>query len=402
MLFGTLPKPSSHPQTLQMLFGTFSREDAEGGRRRRDYVMIGAVLLPKDIGEECDRDVILRRDMRAAANNVQMNVLVKVPHDGEVNRARYMPQRPNWVATKSGNPEGQVYLFDMSKHGANPKNDDGGGKHELLLRGHSKEGYGICWSEKKQGMLLSGSYDDRICMWDINMEPSETEELGRYLDPVSTRSGHTDAVGDVAWHPHHRDTFGSVGDDKLLCLWDARKQGGPAQQVVASDFGVNSLSYNHINSHLIATASGSSEGGTVSVWDSRKLSTPQRVFATHTDVVDQVVWAPHSEELLMSASRDRLVHIIDTSKATRKDRPEDPSEIVFVHAGHTAKVSDISWHLHNPWLFASVSDGEQTLHVWHPNAEFIEEDEEEVMSSASSYDSDELDALLMEQQAAKQ
>lgn len=293
----------------------------------------------------------------------------------------------------------QVYLFDMSKHGANPRNDDGFGKHELLLRGHNKEGYGLSWSDKREGMLLSGSYDDRICMWDVNQEPRESEEHGRFIDPVSTRTGHDDVVGDVAWHPHQADTFGSVGDDKMLCLWDSRKPGGPSQKVMASEHGVNSLSFNHINSHMIATASGSSEGGTVSVWDSRRLGTAVRVFTTHTDAVDQVVWAPHSEHHLMSASRSRLVHIIDMSKAGRKDRPDDPPEVVFVHAGHTAKVSDISWNLHNPWLFASVSDGEQTMHVWHPNRDYTEEDDKERgMSDASSYDSDELEVLLAEQQ----
>lgn len=28
---------------------------------------------------------------------------------------------------------------------------------------------------------------------------------------------------DVAWHMHHADIFGSVGDDKQLILWDTRK-----------------------------------------------------------------------------------------------------------------------------------------------------------------------------------
>ncbi len=30
-------------------------------------------------------------------------------------------------------------------------------------------------------------------------------------------------VQDVAWHCHHKDIFGSVGDDKHLILWDTRR-----------------------------------------------------------------------------------------------------------------------------------------------------------------------------------
>lgn len=28
---------------------------------------------------------------------------------------------------------------------------------------------------------------------------------------------------DVAWHMRHMHLFGSVGDDKMLCIWDSRK-----------------------------------------------------------------------------------------------------------------------------------------------------------------------------------
>jgi hypothetical protein len=34
---------------------------------------------------------------------------------------------------------------------------------------------------------------------------------------------HQGVIEDVAWHQHHGDIFGSVGDDKQLILWDTRK-----------------------------------------------------------------------------------------------------------------------------------------------------------------------------------
>lgn len=36
---------------------------------------------------------------------------------------------------------------------------------------------------------------------------------------------------DVAWHCHHADIFGSVGDDKQLILWDVRRP--PSQGAAA-------------------------------------------------------------------------------------------------------------------------------------------------------------------------
>lgn len=58
-------------------------------------------------------------------------------HEGEVNRARYMPQNPNLLATKS--PSSEVFIFDYTKHPSAP-NPDNLCKPQLRLRGHTKEG----------------------------------------------------------------------------------------------------------------------------------------------------------------------------------------------------------------------------------------------------------------------
>lgn len=43
------------------------------------------------------------------------------------------------------------------------------------------------------------------------------------LEAKTTYVAHQGVVEDVAWHQHHTDIFGSVGDDKQLILWDTRK-----------------------------------------------------------------------------------------------------------------------------------------------------------------------------------
>jgi hypothetical protein len=40
---------------------------------------------------------------------------------------------------------------------------------------------------------------------------------------------HQGVVEDVAWHCHHADIFGSVGDDKHLILWDLRRPPGSSE-----------------------------------------------------------------------------------------------------------------------------------------------------------------------------
>ena len=40
-----------------------------------------------------------------------------------------------------------------------------------------------------------------------------------------------------------------------------------------------------------------------------------------------------------------------------------PPELLFVHGGHTAKVSDFSWNLSQPWVVASVAE-DNILQIW--------------------------------------
>jgi histone-binding protein RBBP4 len=93
-----------------------------------------------------------------------VQIVQQINHDGEVNRARYMPQNSFVIATKTVSAE--VYVFDYSKHPSKPPLD-GACNPDLRLKGHNSEGYGLSWSIFKEGHLLSGSDDAQICLWDI-------------------------------------------------------------------------------------------------------------------------------------------------------------------------------------------------------------------------------------------
>ena len=79
-----------------------------------------------------------------------------------------MPQNTFIIATKTVSAE--VYVFDYSKHPSKPP-QEGRCNPDLRLQGHKTEGYGLTWSSLKEGHLLSGSDDARICLWDISANP---------------------------------------------------------------------------------------------------------------------------------------------------------------------------------------------------------------------------------------
>ena len=46
-----------------------------------------------------------------------------------------------------------------------------------------------------------------------------------------------------------------------------------------------------------------------------------------------------------------------------EDAEDGPPELLFIHGGHTAKISDFSWNPNEPWVICSVSE-DNIMQVW--------------------------------------
>ena len=136
-----------------------------------------------------------------------------------------MPQLPKILATKTS--DGEVDIFDYHKHPKTPINDEV--KPDLKLLGHSQEGYGLAWNPLKKGLLLSGSDDFRICMWDID----QTNSNQLTQEPLENFEAHNSIVEDVAWNNFTENVFLSVGDDKKMKIWDTRNSKMPTSSIEA-------------------------------------------------------------------------------------------------------------------------------------------------------------------------
>jgi histone-binding protein RBBP4 len=104
-----------------------------------------------------------------ATMDVKLTIIQKIDHQGEVNKARYMPQNPNIIATMC--TDGRVMIWDRSKHSSVPS---GVVSPQIELLGHTKEGFGISWSPHELGQLATGSEDQTVKLWYRSPTPKVT------------------------------------------------------------------------------------------------------------------------------------------------------------------------------------------------------------------------------------
>nr|XP_026653590.1 histone-binding protein RBBP4 [Zonotrichia albicollis] len=254
----------------------------------QNHLVIASVQLPNDDAQFDASHYDSEKGEFGGFGSVsgKIEIEIKINHEGEVNRARYMPQNPCIIATKT--PSSDVLVFDYTKHPSKP-DPSGECNPDLRLRGHQKEGYGL--------------------------------------------------------------------------------------SVDAHTAEVNCLSFNPYSEFILATGSADK---TVALWDLRNLKLKLHSFESHKDEIFQVQWSPHNETILASSGTDRRLNVWDLSKIGEEQSPEDaedgPPELLFIHGGHTAKISDFSWNPNEPWVICSVSE-DNIMQVWQM-AENIYNDED--------------------------
>ncbi|KIY73395.1 WD40 repeat-like protein [Cylindrobasidium torrendii FP15055 ss-10] len=355
--------PSDKPYTVhRLLLGTHTSGQST------DFLQIATVSIPKRAGPGSDKlDRTDYDDDRGELGGhsippaPRVKVIQRINHPGEVNRARYMPQNPDLIATKTVG--GEVLVFDRTKH-ANEPEKNGTIKADIRLTGQNGEGFGLAWNSLQEGQVLSASEDMTVCLWDVQSYTKGDNTL----QPKTTFRAHTSVVGDVDWNHHDQNIFASVGDDKTLFIWDTR-QPNPAQTFSnAHDREILAVSFNPSNQNLLVT--GSSDK-TVILHDLRCLGQKKHTFEGHTDEVLSLQWSPHNETIFASASSDRRINVWDLSAVGNEQTPDDaedgPPELLFVHGGHTSRPTDFCWapNEDDQWTVVSAAE-DNVVQVWQP------------------------------------
>ncbi|KAI9760653.1 MAG: Histone acetyltransferase type B subunit 2 [Chaenotheca gracillima] len=367
--------PDKNYSTHRLLIGTHTSSEAP------NYLQIAHVQLPnsqkpdiQDYDEERGEIGGYGGPTGTGANeaaSVKFNIVQKIDHPGEVNKARYMPQNPNLIATMC--IDGSVMIWDKTKHTSVP---NGTVNPQVELAGHKSEGFGLSWNPHEQGHLATGSEDATVRLWDITSYTKSKKVIG----PARTYTHHSAIVNDVQYHPHHNALFGSVSDDNTLQVVDMRESSTSISAVQGSghDDAINALSFNPASEYILATASADK---TIGIWDLRNLNFKLHALEGHSDAVTSLAWHPFEEAVLGSASYDRRIIFWDLSKVGEEQTPDDqedgPPELMFMHGGHTNRISDFSWNLNDPWAVCSAAE-DNLIQVWRVANAIVGKDTEDI------------------------
>nr|GAT59830.1 WD40 repeat-like protein [Mycena chlorophos] len=355
--------PNKPFTTHRLLLGTHTSGQAQ------DYLQIASVQIPKRSGPGAEKlDAASYDDERGELGGhtippaPRIQIIQRINHDGEVNRARYMPQNPNMLATKA--VTGEVLVFDRTKHGSEP---DRSGKcsPNIRLTGQTQEGYGLAWNPLKEGHILGASEDTTVCHWDITSYGTKTS-----IEPTTVFRGHTSVVGDVDWNAKQETMFASVGDDKMLMIWDTRTPTQPSIQTQAHEREILAVAFSPAKEHLLLTGSADK---TIVLHDIRQGTKALHTFGVgvHTDEVLHLAWSPTEASVFASASSDRRINIWDLEGIGKEQSPDEqedgPPELLFAHGGHTARPTDFCWAPGKPDAWSAVSTSEDNIvMVWQP------------------------------------
>ncbi|TDZ33519.1 Histone acetyltransferase type B subunit 2 [Colletotrichum spinosum] len=330
-----------------------------------NHLQIAEVKIPKstapnqaDYNEETGEIGGYGKSSSGAAPAMEFNVVQKIDHPGEINKARYQPQNPDIIASLC--VDGRVLIFDRTKHSLTPT---GKVNAQIELIGHKQEGFGLSWNPHEQGCLASGSEDTIVCLWDLKTLQSGSNTL----KPSRRYTHHSQVVNDVQYHPIAKSFIGTVSDDLTMQILDVRQSDTSRAAVVAKRGhldAINALAFNPTSEVLVATASADK---TLGIWDLRNVKEKVHTLEGHNDAVTSLSWHPQEAGVLGSGSYDRRVIFWDLSRVGEEQMPDDqedgPPELLFMHGGHTNHLADFSWNPNEPWLVCSAAE-DNLLQIW--------------------------------------
>ena len=162
------------------------------------------------------------------------------------------------IATAASN--GRIALYDLKRP-----------EVELAwLHEHTRSVHKLAFDPHQGYLLLSGSHDGTVKMWDLRNLAGERAALA--MKSVRQYQGRADAVRDLRWSPTDAFEFVMCTDAGVIQTWDIRKWDAPKLRLAGHEKACNTVDWHPDGRHVVS-------GGFdkyIRVWDMKKEDRRQK------------------------------------------------------------------------------------------------------------------------------
>ncbi len=233
--------------------------------------------------------------------------------------------------------------------------------------GHVANTTAVHWHPLERDLVLSGSLDGSVRMWDLEKGKTKFEKLcsGKYIYRIKSSMGKKTKVTCAAFSPNGREFVCGTSCGSIQ-FWSSMKVGSRPDRVLYDAHGrnvaINSLVFNNDGTKI---ASRCMDDDLIKVWETRRISRSAKpIFQSSRDVPSRyeysnTTFSPDGKYLCAGTSVDPSRHhkkeiygqlkIYDLSKG-----PDPLHSIDIVLQG---SVISCTWHKRLNQIFLGLSDG---------------------------------------------
>ncbi|KAL4649104.1 peroxisomal biogenesis factor 7 [Arapaima gigas] len=194
-----------------------------------------------------------------------------------------------------------------------------------VLNEHKQEVYSVDWSlTRGEALVVSGSWDQTAKVWDLERTQS-----------LTTFRGHQGVIYSTIWSPHIPGCFASASGDGTLRVWDV-KAGVSTGNIAAHTMEILSCDWCKYNENVLVTGAVDCS---LRVWDLRNVRQPVAELLGHTYAIRRVKFSPYHQTVLASVSYDFTVRFWDFQR---------PTPLLDTLEHHTEFVCGLDFNLHVP------------------------------------------------------